>query len=62
MSAKNSHTLLPQLLLSFLTPTMMISKMSGEKLINLLEDMGKTSEEIFRGERLPLLKDHYLDS
>jgi hypothetical protein len=24
----------------------------------MLEDMGKASEEIFRGERLPVLKNH----
>ena len=62
MSTKNSSTWLSQLWLSFLTPTVMIGQMSTEKLIDLLEDMGKSSEELFRGERLPLLKDHYLDS
>ncbi len=62
MSDKNTHKLLPEVFLSILTPTMMITKMSGENLVNLLEEMGKASEEIFRGERLPILKDHYLDS
>ena len=61
MSSKNSHTLLPQFLLSLVTPTMMVSKMTGEHLVTLLEDMGKASEEMFRGERLPVLKNHYSD-
>ncbi len=62
MSSKNSHRLFPQLLLSLVTPTMMVSKITGDNLINLLEDMGKASEEVFRGQRLPILKDHYFDS
>ena len=62
MSSKNSPKLFSQLLLSFLSPTVMLGKMSSDNLINLLEDIGKASEEIFRGERLPVLKDHYFDS
>ena len=58
MSNNNSHSIIPQLILGIVTPTMMITKVSGEKIIDLLEDMGKASEEIFRGERLPILKDH----
>lgn len=61
-SKKNSPKLFSQLLLSFLSPTIIIGKMSADHLINLFEDMGKASEEIFRGERLPILKDHYSDS
>ena len=61
MSQNNSQSLIPEIILGIVTPTMMISILSGETLINLLEDMGKASEEIFRGERLPLLKDHYLE-
>jgi hypothetical protein len=59
MSSKNSAPLLSQFLLSFLSPTVMLGKMSADELINLLEGLGKASEEIFRGERLPILKDHY---
>jgi hypothetical protein len=62
MSRPNSPKLFSQLLLSLLTPTIICGKMSSESLINLFEDMGKASEEIFRGERLPILKDHYSDS
>ena len=61
MSSNNSDSLIPKLILGFITPTFMVSKMSGEKIIDLLEDMGKASEEIFRGERLPILKDHDRD-
>ena len=61
MSTNNSHSLIPQFILGIVTPTFMISKLSGEQLMNLLEDMGKASEEIFRGERLPLLKDNHLE-
>ena len=58
MSNNNSNSIIPQLILGLMTPTIMITKASGEKIIDLLEDMGKASEEIFRGERLPILKDH----
>ena len=61
MSSNNSDSLIPKLILGFMTPIFMVSKISGEKIIDLLEDMGKASEEIFRGERLPILKDHDRD-
>ena len=59
MTTKNSPQLIPQLFLSLLTVPMMTTKMSGEKLIDMLEQMGKASEEVFRGERLPILRDHH---
>ena len=58
MSAKNSQTFLPQILLSIITPTFVITRISGDNLIKLSENIGKASEEIFRGERLPILKDN----
>lgn len=47
-----------QMALSLLTPTVIISKIVESESIQLLEDIGKASEEIFRGERLPILKNH----
>jgi Trk K+ transport system NAD-binding subunit len=47
-----------QMTLSLFTPTVIIAKIVESELIEMLENMGKASEEIFRGERLPILKDH----
>jgi hypothetical protein len=47
---------LPCFALSLLTPPVVLGQMLGNNLMGLLVDMGKASEEIFRGERLPILK------
>jgi len=56
MNDKLDRTILTSIALSFLTPSVIIGQKLGSELLNLLEEMGKSSEEIFRGERLPLLK------
>ncbi|MGI0483352.1 hypothetical protein ACN4EE_21550 [Geminocystis sp. CENA526] len=56
---KFDRTILTSIALSFVTPTVMIGQKLGSELLNLLEEMGKSSEEIFRGERLPLLKNNH---
>jgi len=56
MENKFEKTFLISLSLSFFSPSVIIAQKLGEDLLLLLEEMGKSSEEIFRGERLPLLK------
>ncbi|NCO74137.1 MAG: hypothetical protein GW795_11975 [Cyanobacteria bacterium] len=62
MSSKKSDQILSQMALSLLTPSVVITQLLGNEIMELLENMGKASEEIFRGERLPILKNHSLDS
>lgn len=61
MNDKLDRTILTSIVLSFVTPSVIIGQKLGSELLDLLEDIGKSSEEIFRGERLPLLKDHKTD-
>jgi hypothetical protein len=61
MNDKLDRTILTSIALSFLTPSVIIGQKLGSELLNLLEEIGKSSEEIFRGERLPLLKNHKTD-
>ncbi|BAQ65276.1 hypothetical protein [Geminocystis sp. NIES-3709] len=58
MNDKLDRTFLTSIALSFFTPSVIIGQKLGGELLELLEEMGKSSEEIFRGERLPLLKNH----
>lgn len=58
MNQHNFNIFVSQMALSLLTPTVMITKIVESELVMMLEDMGKASEEIFRGERLPILKNH----
>jgi hypothetical protein len=58
MEQNNFNTFVSQMALSLLTPAVIITKIIESELIEMLEDMGKASEEIFRGERLPVLKNH----
>ena len=60
MSAKKPVNILPQIALSLLTPPTMIMFMIGDETLQLLKDIGESTEEIFRGERLPILKQHEL--
>lgn len=57
MSVNNSSFLTP-VGLAFLTPSVMVSLMTAKGFSNFLEEMGKASEEVFRGQRLPILKNH----
>lgn len=61
MNDKLDRTILTSIVLSIITPPVIIGQKLGSELLNLLEEIGKNSEEIFRGERLPLLKDHKPD-
>ncbi len=56
MADKKLGSQLPYFALSLLTPPVVLAQMLGDNLMTLLVDMGKASEEIFRGERLPVLK------
>lgn len=56
MEEKKSLSPLPCFALSLLTPPMVFGQILGNHLMGFLVDMGKASEEIFRGERLPILK------
>jgi hypothetical protein len=58
MNQDKFNTFVSQMALSLLTPTVIITKIIESELIETLEEMGKASEEIFRGERLPILKNH----
>ncbi len=57
----NFNSFISQIALSLLTPTVIVTKIVEYELIQILEDMGKASEEIFRGERLPILTNHHSD-
>lgn len=58
MDQNNFNTFVSQMALSLLTPTVIITQIIESEFIEVLEEMGKASEEIFRGERLPILKNH----
>ncbi|MBL1210944.1 hypothetical protein [Geminocystis sp. GBBB08] len=55
MNQDNFNSFVSSIALSLLSPTVIISKIVESELIQILEDIGKASEEIFRGERLPIL-------
>lgn len=56
MAEQKSSLEFPCFALSLLTPPVIFGQILANNFLNLLVDMGKASEEIFRGERLPLLK------
>lgn len=56
MNNQLDRTLFTSIVLGFFTSSLIISKKLNSELLDLLEEVGKSSEEIFRGERLPLLK------
>ncbi|WP_330202666.1 hypothetical protein [Cyanobacterium sp. Dongsha4] len=58
MADQKSSSQLSCVALSLLTPPMVLGQMLGSNVMSLLVDMGKASEEIFRGERLPVLKNN----
>ncbi|BAQ61574.1 hypothetical protein GM3708_1980 [Geminocystis sp. NIES-3708] len=62
MNQNNFNTFISQMALSLFTPTVIITKIVESELVVMLEDMGKASEEIFRGERLPILKNHQFNN
>lgn len=45
-----------QILLSFSTVPLLLVVVGGKALASLMQDLGQTSEELFRGDRLPVLK------
>lgn len=60
MSKSKPERIISEIALSFLTPPTMIMSMLGKNALQMLEEIGKSSEEIFRGERLPILNQHDL--
>ena len=58
MPAKNPEIILPRIALSLLTPPTMLILMLGNGTWRLLREIGESTEEVFRGERLPILKQH----
>lgn len=46
------------LLISLLTPPLLVGLMGARALMDALQHMGLASEEVFRGERLPTLTMH----
>ena len=46
----------PEWLLSLATAPLLVSLVSGRAAFKLVQDFGLASEEIFRGDRLPILK------
>lgn len=55
MKTQIDRQFLSSIILGIATPSVLISQKLGESLMTILEETGKASEEIFRGERLPLL-------
>lgn len=51
-------TFLSNIALSFLTPPTMLMFITEKTALELLENIGESAEEIFRGERLPILHNH----
>jgi len=51
-----SNDNLPRLLLSVLTGPFLLTIITVESLVNSLIEVGQASEEVFRGERLPILE------
>lgn len=53
---KTSHSdLFPQICLSLVTGPLLLILIAAQTLNQMLSEMGRASEEIFRGERLPIL-------
>lgn len=46
----------PEVLLSLAMGPVLLGVLTGTALLNTLTELGRTSEEVFRGDRLPLLK------
>ena len=51
-----SNNNLPRILLSVLTGPFLLTIITVESLVNSLIEVGQASEEVFRGERLPILE------
>lgn len=52
----SSDTRIPTLLVSAVTGPMVLTLLTGQALATLFQELGELSEEIFRGDRLPLLE------
>lgn len=50
-----ASTLPPALIVSLAIPPFLASLVAGKVLAKLVEDVGVSSEELFRGDRLPIL-------
>ena len=54
--------MLAEVLVSLTTGPLLLGILGARTAANLLQDIGQVSEEIFRGERLPILNFPYADS
>lgn len=45
----------PQIVLSLVTVPLLTGMLAGKVLIDFIQEMGQMSEEIFRGDRLPVI-------
>lgn len=52
---KKQGKIFTKISLSFLTSPFLLGLMSLESILQELQEMGKASEEVFRGDRLPIL-------
>lgn len=55
LSNKKEEMLLNKISLSFLTSPFLLGLMSLEAMVKGLKEIGEASEEVFRGDRLPIL-------
>ena len=55
MSVSSASVVLPSLLVSLAAPPWLITIVTLNTVTGLLEQLGLASEEIFRGDRLPVL-------
>ncbi len=50
-----SQTIPKQILVSLATAPLLVTLLGSKSMANLMAELGQLSEEIFRGDRLPLL-------
>jgi hypothetical protein len=62
LDESKSNNNLPKVLLSVLTGPFLLTIITVESLVNSLIEVGQASEEVFRGERLPILEPEVKDS
>ncbi len=58
MENSKTEQILSQIALSLLSPPIVVLFLMEKGALQLLEDIGESTEEIFRGERLPIINQH----
>lgn len=56
MDKQNVTPMLLELAVSFITPSMLLGLTISHHIGEIMDEIGEASEEIFRGEHLPILK------